>query len=268
VAYVAAFVLTAVASVAMPMAVAVARVGWDQAKLPEAINAFVFSGPGMMAVALAVAVTLSGVTLVAVRLEKQRPVARLRLGPSAASPLGMAAALTGLIGISLSTATASESLGLTGGVMDTMAKALASPTPAGLVASVLALGVAPAVAEETFFRGLLQRRLVARWGRWPGIAMASAGFGLIHLDARQGSLAFLAGLFLGWVVERLGGLRPTIAAHALNNSLFLLLAATGSTEEAGRSTKFAVIAGGTAMALASIAVLRWPAALRASTPAS
>src|ERR1019366_8794667 len=182
---------------------------------------------------------------------------------------------------------ATELAGVRGsGVMDTMSQALRGPSAGRFVAAVLTIGVAPGFAEEIFFRGNMQTRLVASWGRWPGIGATAGAFGLIHLDLVQGSLAFVAGLYLGWIVERFGGVRPTIAAHVANNTLFVTLAAAGAgaagsrvadVARAGggrgggaggwRRPEVAVVAAGGAVWVAAIALLRQRRALAPSVSA-
>jgi len=140
--------------------------------------------------------------------------------------------------------------------MDALAVSLQDPSAGRFAAAVFAIGVAPGFAEETFFRGFLQTRLTASWGSWPAIVVTAAAFGLLHLDPVQGSLAFVAGLFLGWVVERLGGIRPSILAHVTNNAIFVALAAFGSTGQASPAAQIVVIAAGTCVCLGAIALLR------------
>jgi membrane protease YdiL (CAAX protease family) len=264
VAYSVGFVLTIVSSAVLVFAVAFARTGGRQSGLAAEATRFALSAPGMIGGALAGAVALASVALAAAILERRPLVARLRLAPTRATPLGAVAVSTGLVGLSFATGTLAELLGLRGGgVMDALAESLRSPAPARLLAAILAIGVAPALAEETFFRGLLQTRLVASWGRWPAIVTASAAFGLIHLSGLQGSLALLAGLFLGWSAERLGGIRPTIAAHMVNNLVFLGLATLGSIEAPSRAVEIAIVVAGATVTAASTAILRSRLALRA-----
>jgi membrane protease YdiL (CAAX protease family) len=252
-----AFVLALVSSVLLVFAVALARVGGQRSRLQAEANAFAMSAPGLMAGALANAVVLAAVAFVAAWL-MGRPIGpRLRLGPTRATALGMVESSVGMVGLSFACGALSELLGVRGsGVMDAMAQALQSPSPVRFVAAVAAIGIAPGFAEETFFRGLMQTRLVASWGRWPAIVTTSAAFGLIHLDPVQGSLAFVAGLFLGWVVERAGGVRPTIVAHLVNNAIFVALASFGPPEESSRGREIAIALVGAAVWIGSIALLR------------
>jgi membrane protease YdiL (CAAX protease family) len=257
--FVAALILALVSSILLVFVIAWVRVSGDRARLLAEANAFALSPAGLMVGALGNAAVLGAVALVTARFQGPRIVARLRLGPTRASPLGAVAAIAGMLGLSVACGAASELLGIRGsGVMDTMASALRAPPAGRFVAALLAIGVAPGIAEETFFRGSMQARLVASWGRWPGMVATAAAFGLIHLDLVQGSVAFVAGLYLGWIVERFGGIRPTIAAHIANNALFVTLAALGAGDagSGSRLVAIAIVAGGGAVWLGSIALLR------------
>lgn len=97
-----------------------------------------------------------------------------------------------------------------------------TPLQFGLMTLVGSLGAG--VAEELFFRGYVQTRLVERWGRWPGIALTALAFGLVHMDWVHSSFAFLLGLLLGWVKERAGSIRPTVYVHVANNLLAFIWA--------------------------------------------
>lgn len=87
-----------------------------------------------------------------------------------------------------------------------------------------------ALAEEFFFRGLLQRWATA----WLGSAtrawlLASALFGLAHLPFRGfpnwrfALLAAVAGLFYGRAYLAAGGIRAAMVAHALTNTVWRVL---------------------------------------------
>ncbi|MBM3773643.1 MAG: CPBP family intramembrane metalloprotease [Acidobacteria bacterium] len=79
-----------------------------------------------------------------------------------------------------------------------------------------------ALAEEFFFRGLLQEWL-ARWMRSPvaALVVASALFGLVHLGFRAfpnwrfALLAGVAGLFYGRAYRAAGSIRASMVTHAL-----------------------------------------------------
>lgn len=87
-----------------------------------------------------------------------------------------------------------------------------------------------ALAEEFFFRGLLQRWL-SKWleNRCAGLGIASLVFGLAHLPFRGfpnwrfALLAAVAGVFYGLAYQKAGGIRAAMVAHALVNTAWRLL---------------------------------------------
>lgn len=107
------------------------------------------------------------------------------------------------------------------------AERLADATP-GWRIWVLALcvaGITP-IAEELFFRGIVQGRLVPRIGSVGAIAVASVLFGLAHLQLIQLlPLIALGAVFgvLAWRTRRLGA---SIVAHAVFNGLTVVALAT------------------------------------------
>lgn len=86
------------------------------------------------------------------------------------------------------------------------------------------------LAEEAFFRGLLQTALM-RWlvprgevGRWCAVAMPAALFGLAHLGGgpKMAALATLVGLGSGWALARTGRLEAAVLTHFTVNAVHLL----------------------------------------------
>ena len=188
--------------------------------------------------------------------------AQLRLGATRARPVGLVAACAGLLGLSFACGAARELLQLRGtGGMDAVAEVLENPSAGTFAAAVVAIGVVPGFAEETFFRGFLQTRLAASWGPGPAIVVAAAAFGLIHIDPVQGMVAFTAGVFLGWVVERFGGIRPSVLAHVTNNVVFVGVAGFSSGAGGPPARQIAILCAGSALCVAAILVLRSSRAL-------
>jgi membrane protease YdiL (CAAX protease family) len=79
-----------------------------------------------------------------------------------------------------------------------------------------------AFSEEFGFRGVLQQHLSRVLGIWPGLVVASALFGLAHLNFREVfpnwqmvALAGPAGLFYGWAYREAGSIRASMITHAL-----------------------------------------------------
>jgi membrane protease YdiL (CAAX protease family) len=262
-AYLAAFVLAMGASIAFVLVAVAGRAGGSATRLADEAMRFALTAPGLLGAAFVDAGVLVGVTLVAARFMGGGMQARLRLGPTRATPLGVGATVVGMAGLSLACGAAADLLSVGhGGVMEAIASALRSSDPRRVLVALLAIAVAPAIAEEGFFRGLLLTRLRARWGRWPAIVTSAGAFGLFHVDPVQGSLAFVAGLFLGWAADRFGGIRPTMVAHGVNNAMFVLFACLASSDEQGTRTEAAVTCiGGAMVCAACVALLRSRVAL-------
>ena len=228
---------------------------------------FAISAPGIMAAALVSSGVLTMVAFVAARLQSRDVVARLRLGPARASVAGTAAAVVAMSGLMLATGAVIDLFGLRGhSNIGTIASALARPGPGQFVVALATIAIAPGVAEETFFRGLIQTGLALRWGRWPSIVCTALGFGLMHFDLAQGLAAFVAGLFLGWLVERVGGIRPSIAAHTCNNAAFVMLASFGSGDAGTRSGNVVLLVVGLIAWIGATSLLRSRFALCSDTP--
>jgi membrane protease YdiL (CAAX protease family) len=89
--------------------------------------------------------------------------------------------------------------------------------------AVLAIGMGPGIVEELWCRGFLGRGLIGRYGWFPGIALSSMFFGLLHLwppsyvivTATMG-----AGLHFAYISSR--SLWVPMAIHAANNSFAAL----------------------------------------------
>jgi membrane protease YdiL (CAAX protease family) len=264
--YAAALGLMHLASTLLVLGVALERASGDRAQLMAQAVSFSVSASGLMSVALVNAGVLASVSLVAARSPRADLATHLRLGPTRASPSGAAAAIVGMVGLNFAFGAATDLLGIRGGgVMDRVARALAGPTPAEFALAVVTIALAPGFAEETFFRGLLQPRLTSRLGLWPAIVATSVGFGVMHQDPIQGSLAVLAGLFLGWTADRLGGVRPTIAAHAVNNAMAVLLASIGQAGPTSRSAQIVVLVLSSTFFVTSVMVLRGESATLATS---
>ncbi|MCP4501296.1 MAG: CPBP family intramembrane metalloprotease [Deltaproteobacteria bacterium] len=96
-------------------------------------------------------------------------------------------------------------------------KSIEAAPPSSLFLLVLGIGVAAPIGEELFFRGVLQPRLVARWGPMVGILITSVLFAVIHMDIQHSLMVFPTGLCLGWMSYRTGSIRAAIAVHMGNN---------------------------------------------------
>ncbi len=180
--------------------------------------------PRLLVASLALnSASLVAASLVGSHRAADPPVRRLRTGPGRLPRRAVALGVVGLLAVSQSL----DSLLSLLGVRETGALGLLHATIAGMSGVMLALllavaGLAAPAAEELFFRGFMQTRLRARFRPWPAIGVTALAFGLMHLDPVHGAFALAVGLYLGWLTELAGSIRPAIAAHAANNLLSLV----------------------------------------------
>jgi len=92
-----------------------------------------------------------------------------------------------------------------------------------LATVLVACVIAPAV-EEMFFRGIILRGFLRRYGRAQAIWGSAALFGLAHMNLYQFVAATLMGAVSGWLYARSRSLLPCIALHASYNGLLTTLA--------------------------------------------
>ena len=93
-------------------------------------------------------------------------------------------------------------------------------------ASLIAGTIFAGVAEETVYRGYIQRRLTARFGTVFGILVATLGFAVgLHWGLGPWSLivVFVNGLLLAILFELRKNLLPCALAHAVVNALVVIL---------------------------------------------
>ena len=87
--------------------------------------------------------------------------------------------------------------------------------------ALLLLALLSGVAEEVFFRGLLQTLLYAKFGAW-GLFLQALFFALLHPAPKKAFAYTLytgaAGLLLGLAYLLTGSLIPGILAHVLHNA--------------------------------------------------
>jgi len=133
-------------------------------------------------------------------------------------------------------------------------QALAQAAGPDLFLAVLVVGVLAGSAEEIFFRGYMQSRLVQRLPRGAAVLVTAFCFGVFHLDLLHGLLALILGLYLGWLTELTGSALPAVVCHVVNNALFTILAASWGAVE-GREVNVALGAAGAVVFAATVLLL-------------
>lgn len=104
------------------------------------------------------------------------------------------------------------------------------PGHPGAVPLFLALNLlVTCLAEEAFFRGLLQSALMKRWGTrgaagLAAVALPAALFGLVHLGGgpKMAMLATVVGLGSGWAFARTRCIEAAVLVHFAVNAVHLL----------------------------------------------
>ena len=249
---------TGVATIGLVVALVLFGTGTGAAETGEPVVATL---PGLLVLAGATTTWVTLVALIAARLSPEAALARLGLVEvRGLDPIAWGAALLGGLALSQAVDLGLRLSGAGRGIaLDHMLGVLAGARGAWLAVSVLVVGVGAGLAEELFFRGYVQRRLVARYGGTAGVIAAAALFALAHLDPQHSVFAFLFGLYVGALALWTGSTWPAIVIHAANNATAVLLVASG-TDEAGRDTStnrllvvFVIYA---AVAVASLAFVR------------
>ena len=88
--------------------------------------------------------------------------------------------------------------------------------PTGIVL-VAFIGLVPPVVEELFFRGYMQRRLLARWSPWVALPVVGFLFAISHGAPGWAVTVLPWGIWVGVMGWRTGSLWPGIVTHAFVN---------------------------------------------------
>lgn len=92
-----------------------------------------------------------------------------------------------------------------------------------LLISLAVIAFLPAVMEELFFRGALQKTLIAvTKSPWAGIVLTSAIFSAVHMSYYGFLPRFFLGMLLGYVYLRSQNMRLNILIHFLNNAISVI----------------------------------------------
>ena len=95
-----------------------------------------------------------------------------------------------------------------------------------LALALLALALAPGIAEELLCRGLVQRALLPRLGPAGAIGAGALLFGALHLEPVHAAFAVVLGVYLGIVAWWADSTRAAIGCHVVNNLAAVGLSAT------------------------------------------
>lgn len=220
---------------------------------PDQVFAFYDTLPGFL-VAAAVTGTWTGVVaLVAGTLSPSTLSVRLGLGPSRLGRLGWLVVPLGALALNQGVDAAFAVSGFgRGDALESVLKTLAGARGPTVALAVLIVGALSATCEELFFRGYLQRRLVARFGPFAGILTASLLFGIAHWDWHHSLFAFAFGGFVGLAAWAADSVWPAVVAHVVNNTVSVVTLVLGlDFGTGGTGAWIALVVGvlGTALAV-------------------
>ena len=105
------------------------------------------------------------------------------------------------------------------------------------VFGIISIAIMAPLVEELLFRGAIQGHLL-RKGMKPvyAILIASAVFGIVHMNPIQIPFAFAIGMIFGWLYYRTGSVVPVMIGHFINNSIATIQMALLSKEELNTKT--------------------------------
>jgi membrane protease YdiL (CAAX protease family) len=226
----------------------------------DRLDAFYRTLPGVLLMATLSASWIGIVALAAGMLSTTPVVSRLGLEPTRPSPWVWLLVPAGGLAVNQAVDAAFSLVGGgRGALLDDLVKVLATARGPGLALAVLVVGVLSATCEELFFRGYLQRRLVARLGPALGIAIPAFLFGLAHWDLHHSTFAFLFGLWLGYAAWATGSTWVAIVGHVVNNTVSVVSIAFGAQDASRPSAMHAAVLLASLAAVAGIAL--WMARL-------
>ncbi len=92
-----------------------------------------------------------------------------------------------------------------------------------LVLAIIVTAVIAPVVEETLFRNALLGGLLGEKKPTTAIIMCGAAFALMHMSAQQTVYQFMLGCSCAYIVYKTGSIVVSIAVHAVNNIVALVL---------------------------------------------
>ncbi|MBV8254744.1 MAG: CPBP family intramembrane metalloprotease [Chitinophaga sp.] len=100
---------------------------------------------------------------------------------------------------------------------------LRMPTMLDLCANLLLMAIVPAITEEVFFRGVLQRILINMTRmRWMSVIFTAIIFSAVHFEIMGFAPRIALGFILGAIYLITGNLWLTILAHTINNGMLVI----------------------------------------------
>lgn len=183
--------------------------------------------------AIGLALGLGGVAILASWLDSSRPLKYLRITKCTPIDLGLSClGYFGLVPIVLGAGILNEQVPLPEILqqMEEQQMVIVEWLTSGggnFGLNLLLVAVTPAVFEEVFFRGFLQRRAERAMGIVGGILFTGILFGLFHLRLTQVIPLAVLGCYFAYLTWSTGSLLIPIILHFLNNGMMLAISKWG-----------------------------------------
>ncbi len=180
--------------------------------------------------ALGLILGLGVLSLVLARLHTSRPLAYLRLrSPDLLGALLSTVGLVAILPFVLWTASLNELVPLPRLLreMEREQMALLEQVLSGegsLAWHLLVIAAVPALCEEVFFRGFVQRNMERGLGIAAGIVITGVIFGFFHLRFSQAVPLALIGIYLAYLAWQTGSVWIPVVIHFVNNGAMVFLA--------------------------------------------
>ncbi|NNE69475.1 MAG: CPBP family intramembrane metalloprotease [Rhodothermales bacterium] len=114
--------------------------------------------------------------------------------------------------------------------MDLLEQVLA--TDLGFFFTLFTMAITPALCEEVFFRGYIQRQSERMFSTWvPAVVFTGVVFGLYHMRLTQAVPLSMLGIYMAYVVWVSRSLVPGVLVHLANNGFAVTLGAYISASE-------------------------------------
>ena len=108
-------------------------------------------------------------------------------------------------------------------IQDALQSLLETESKSVLILGALIAILAAPIAEELFFRGLLQPVLQKWLGPWTGLLVCAAFFSLVHQNIYAMAPLFALGVALGYAYNRTRSIAAPLTLHMLYNALAMLI---------------------------------------------
>lgn len=90
--------------------------------------------------------------------------------------------------------------------------------------TLLTVAVVPGIGEEVLFRGAILSSVARRFTPYRAVFASALLFGIMHMNPWQFTGALVLGMIYGLMAWWTGSIVPSVLAHAVNNTCFIVLA--------------------------------------------